>query len=83
MTSGNSTLIIQRTLSGMGCFPSHEPIPKKVGKQKNKRTCFLCHREAQKDNLLCSVHRKEGYEAVRVSSKAIELSMPLNKLSFR
>ena len=40
----------------MGCFPSHEPTtPDGVSKQKNKRTCFLCQREAQKDNLLCAL----------------------------
>jgi hypothetical protein len=37
----------------MGCFPSHETTPDEMSKQKNKRTCFRCHREAAKDNLLC------------------------------
>ena len=68
----------------MGCFLSHETtILSRVSEQKNKRTCFLCHREAQKDNLLCSVCQKEDCEAVRVSKKAIELSVPFSKLQFR
>jgi hypothetical protein len=42
MTSGNWILTIRRTLSGMGCFPSHETtIPEEVSKQKNKHTCLL------------------------------------------
>jgi hypothetical protein len=37
MNSGNSILIAQKTLSGTGCFLSHETRPDAMSKVKNKR----------------------------------------------